>query len=229
PRGAAWERALDSWRALRSDDDAAFDAVVDVDVSALKPQVTWGTNPGMVAPVDGLVPDPSDYDDPSQREAVERALHYMALEPGTPLAEIRIDRVFIGSCTNARIEDLRASADGVAQGRGSRRLARSLRRRHRPDHPETVPEAHRAQRLRRVPVLRLDEGSGVRAAPSRSRGRRRADRRAQLRLRLVARARGVGAGRLRLPRRDRAVVRRHLPHERDQDGSRADRARRCGA
>jgi 3-isopropylmalate/(R)-2-methylmalate dehydratase large subunit len=119
PAGAPWERALEAWRALRSDDDAVFDATVDVDVSALKPQVTWGTNPGMVAPVDGLVPDPSDYDDPSQREAVERALRYMALEPGTPLAEIRVDRVFIGSCTNARIEDLRAAAEVVAGRRVS--------------------------------------------------------------------------------------------------------------
>jgi 3-isopropylmalate/(R)-2-methylmalate dehydratase large subunit len=119
PAGASWERALEAWRALRSDDDAVFDATVDVDVSALKPQVTWGTNPGMVAPVDGLVPDPSDYDDPSQREAVERALRYMALEPGTPLAEIRVDRVFIGSCTNARIEDLRAAAEVVAGRRVS--------------------------------------------------------------------------------------------------------------
>jgi 3-isopropylmalate/(R)-2-methylmalate dehydratase large subunit len=97
PAGAAWERALEGWRALRSDDEAVFDANVDVDVSDLKPQVTWGTNPGMVAPVDGLVPHPSDYDDPSQREAVERALRYMALEPGTPLAEIRLDRVFVGA------------------------------------------------------------------------------------------------------------------------------------
>ncbi len=116
PTGAAWERALDNWHTLHSDPDAVFDLTVDVDVSALRPQVTWGTNPGMVAPVDGVVPDPSDYDDPSQREAVGRALRYMALEPGTRLSEVRIDRVFIGSCTNARIEDLRAAA-AVAAGR----------------------------------------------------------------------------------------------------------------
>jgi 3-isopropylmalate/(R)-2-methylmalate dehydratase large subunit len=96
---------------------------VNVEVSGLRPQVTWGTNPGMVAPVDGVVPDPSDYDDPTQREAVERALHYMALEPGTRLSEVRIDRVFIGSCTNARIEDLRAAAAVVA----GRRVADGVR------------------------------------------------------------------------------------------------------
>jgi 3-isopropylmalate/(R)-2-methylmalate dehydratase large subunit len=116
PRGADWERALDEWRALRTDPDASFDDVVSVDVSALTPQVTWGTNPGMVAPVDGRVPDPTAYDDPAEREAVERALRYMALEPGTPIREIAIDRVFIGSCTNARIEDLRAAA-AVVSGR----------------------------------------------------------------------------------------------------------------
>jgi 3-isopropylmalate/(R)-2-methylmalate dehydratase large subunit len=98
------------WRALRSGPDAEFDRVVEIDVAELTPQVTWGTNPGMVVPVDGRVPDPAEVEDPGDREAVERALHYMALEPGTPIQEIRIDRVFIGSCTNARIEDLRAAA-----------------------------------------------------------------------------------------------------------------------
>src|SRR5438067_3029061 len=121
PQGADWERALDEWRALRTDDGAAYDDTVVVDVDALKPQVTLGTNPGMVAPVDGVVPDPGDFDDPEQRAAVERALHYMDLAPGTPPVEVRIDKVFIGSCTNARIEDLRAAASvragrHVAQG-----------------------------------------------------------------------------------------------------------------
>ena len=123
PSGAAWEQALDRWRALATDDGATYDAEVEVDVSQLLPQVTWGTNPGMVAPVDGVVPDPSDYDDPTERAAVERALTYMALQPGTPIGEIRIDRVFIGSCTNARIEDLRAAAEVVA----GRRVADGVR------------------------------------------------------------------------------------------------------
>jgi 3-isopropylmalate/(R)-2-methylmalate dehydratase large subunit len=113
PHGVAWERALEAWRGLRSDDDARFDREVEIDVAALVPQVTWGTNPGMVAPIDGRVPDPSSYDDPAEREAVERALRYMDLEPGTPLVEIPVDRVFIGSCTNSRIEDLRAAATVV--------------------------------------------------------------------------------------------------------------------
>jgi 3-isopropylmalate/(R)-2-methylmalate dehydratase large subunit len=114
PTGAEWERALDRWRALPSDADATYDRVVELDVRELAPQVSWGTNPGMVVPVDGVVPDPSDFDDPVERKTVERALVYMALEPGTPIREIEVDRVFIGSCTNARIEDLREAASVVA-------------------------------------------------------------------------------------------------------------------
>jgi 3-isopropylmalate/(R)-2-methylmalate dehydratase large subunit len=102
--------AASDWSDLHSDEGAAYDAVRTIDVSALKPQVTWGTNPGMVAPIDGVVPDPAEYRDAHAREAVARALRYMDLVPGTPLQEIRIDKVFIGSCTNARIEDLRAAA-----------------------------------------------------------------------------------------------------------------------
>jgi 3-isopropylmalate/(R)-2-methylmalate dehydratase large subunit len=116
PRGAAWEEALDRWRALSSDPGAVYDAVVEVDVARLKPQVTWGTNPGMVSAIDDVVPDPADYEDADQREAIERALRYMDLAPGTPLVDVRIDKVFIGSCTNARIEDLRAAAR-VVDGR----------------------------------------------------------------------------------------------------------------
>jgi len=114
PAGADWERALERWRSLRTDGDASYDGVATVDLSQLKPQVTWGTNPGMVAAVDGVVPDPADYEDADERDAVERALRYMDLTPGTPLIEVRIDKVFIGSCTNARIEDLRTAAQVVA-------------------------------------------------------------------------------------------------------------------
>ncbi len=116
PRGKAWEQALDEWRRLPSDPDAVFDREVEVDAGSLAPQVTWGTNPAMVAPVDGAVPDPAELADPADRAAAERALAYMALEPGTPIAEIGVDRVFVGSCTNARIEDLRLVA-AIVDGR----------------------------------------------------------------------------------------------------------------
>ena len=125
PKGAEWERALDRWRALPSDPDATYDRVVDIDVGDLAPQVSWGTNPGMVVPVDGVVPDPADFADPEERKAAERALVYMALDPGTAIQDIEVDRVFIGSCTNARIEDLREAAKVVA-GKQVHRNVRAL-------------------------------------------------------------------------------------------------------
>jgi len=116
PKGADWDAAVEYWRQLPTDSDAVFDRELEIDVSEIRPQVTWGTNPGMVVPLDGVVPDPDDFDDADARAAAERALAYMALEPGTPIQEIAVDRVFIGSCTNSRIEDLRAAA-AVVQGR----------------------------------------------------------------------------------------------------------------
>jgi 3-isopropylmalate/(R)-2-methylmalate dehydratase large subunit len=116
PAGELWDRAVESWRGLHSDADAQFDAVVEIDAAAIKPQVTWGTSPEMVVPVDAAVPDPEREGDPVRRESMKRALHYMDLKPGTPITEIRVDRVFIGSCTNGRIEDLRAAAE-VVKGR----------------------------------------------------------------------------------------------------------------
>jgi 3-isopropylmalate/(R)-2-methylmalate dehydratase large subunit len=114
PRGADWERALDDWRSLASEPGAVYDTHVVVDVGDLVPQVTWGTNPGMVVPVTGTVPDPAGYDEADDRRAAERALAYMDLRPGQRIEDIPIDRVFIGSCTNARVEDLRAAAAVVA-------------------------------------------------------------------------------------------------------------------
>ena len=184
PTGAAWEQALDDWRTLVSDPDATYDSEFTIDVAELAPQVTWGTNPEMVVPVTGRVPDPAGFADPDRRAAAERALTYMGLEPGTAMQDISVDRVFIGSCTNARIEDLRAAAAvvagkqvhpgvralgraGVGDGQADRRGGRA-----RPDLPR--------RRLRVAPRGVLDV---PRHEPRRARGRRalRLDLQPQLR------------------------------------------------
>ncbi|HEY9522946.1 MAG TPA: 3-isopropylmalate dehydratase large subunit [Thermopolyspora sp.] len=123
PAGAAWDEAVAYWSSLRTDDDAVFDTVVEIDASALTPFVTWGTNPGQGAPLSGVVPSPEDFADGSARAAAERALHYMDLTAGTPLREIKVDTVFVGSCTNGRLEDLRAAAEVL---RGRRVTTRTL-------------------------------------------------------------------------------------------------------
>ncbi|NDA80364.1 MAG: 3-isopropylmalate dehydratase large subunit [Actinobacteria bacterium] len=116
PEGAEWHRAVEYWSALFSDNDAHFDAQVDLDANTLSPFVTWGTNPGQGAPLDSLIPAPSDFADEASRNAAERALEYMDLAPKTPLKSVKIDTVFLGSCTNGRIEDLRAAAE-IMKGR----------------------------------------------------------------------------------------------------------------
>jgi 3-isopropylmalate/(R)-2-methylmalate dehydratase large subunit len=118
PKGVHWEAALDDWRSLPTDESATFDVEVTIDGSALRPHVSWGTNPGQTVTIDDVVPEPVD-------EAAERALAYMALTPGTPIREIRPDTVFIGSCTNSRISDLREAA-GILRGRTVREGLRAL-------------------------------------------------------------------------------------------------------
>jgi 3-isopropylmalate/(R)-2-methylmalate dehydratase large subunit len=110
PKGALWDQAVAAWRNLHTDAGAKYDAVVELRAETIAPQVTWGTSPGMVTGVDGTVPDPSTMRDDKLRQATERAIEYMALKPGMPIREIKIDKVFIGSCTNSRIEDLRLAA-----------------------------------------------------------------------------------------------------------------------
>jgi 3-isopropylmalate/(R)-2-methylmalate dehydratase large subunit len=116
PTGADWDAAVEAWSQLRTDDDATFDAEVVLDAAELTPFVTWGTNPGQGAPLGAAVPDPEHLGDDNEKAAAERALDYMGLTAGTPLREIAVDTVFVGSCTNGRIEDLRAVAE-VLKGR----------------------------------------------------------------------------------------------------------------
>lgn len=123
PKGEHWDKAVAFWKTLHSDADAKFDRVVEVDGSAIKPQVSWGTSPEMVAPIDANVPDPASFSDPAKRRGAERALEYMGLQAGQAITSIQLDRVFIGSCTNSRIEDLRAAA-AVVKGK---KVAASLK------------------------------------------------------------------------------------------------------
>ncbi|HEX4600851.1 MAG TPA: 3-isopropylmalate dehydratase large subunit [Gemmatimonadales bacterium] len=141
PQGAAWERAVMRWRALATDPGARYDRQVIVDATAVAPQVTWGTNPGMVTPVTGRVPDPTAFATDAERQAVARALEYMGLRPGTPLEGLPIERVFVGSCTNARIEDLRSAARAV-RGQG-RRVAPGVRALVVPGSQQVKAEAER--------------------------------------------------------------------------------------
>ena len=335
PTGATWDEAVAAWSELQSDDGAVYDRVVHIDAATLEPTVTWGTTPAQSVAVTGRVPDPDSFEDAAERESAVRALAYMGLEPGTAIEDIKLDTVFIGSCTNGRIEDLRAAAavlagrrvhDGMRvlvvpgsaqvkvqaesegldaifterrrrmaqsrscsmclgmnpdilqpgercestsnrnfegrQGRGGRthlvspamaaaaavegqfvdvrrvavpagarmkpfhredrsaHPARSIRCRHRSDHPQAIPQAHREDRLRRVPVQRLaSRPVGSRAARFRPQpGGVCAGHRdgcgTKLRVRLLAGARGMGAGRPRHPRDHRRVLRGHLQGQR---------------
>jgi len=122
PQGDAFDAAVDSWKQLSTDPDARFDRLVEIDARTIEPMVSWGTNPGMVVPVTARVPAPASLENSGDREAAERALDYMALEPDTPMQEIEIDRVFLGSCTNSRIEDLRTASEVVKGRRVSGRV-----------------------------------------------------------------------------------------------------------
>jgi 3-isopropylmalate/(R)-2-methylmalate dehydratase large subunit len=135
PEGEEFERLAERWRSYVSDDDAGFDAELVIDASELVPFITWGTNPAQVVALSGVVPSPDEFDDPDERDATQRSLAYMGLTPGTPVRDIPVDVVFIGSCTNSRIEDLRAAAK-VARGRSVAVGVRAL----------VVPGSHRVKR-----------------------------------------------------------------------------------
>ena len=134
PQGEAWDDAVAYWRTLPTDEGATFDKEVVLDAAAITPHVTWGTNPAQVAPITGHVPDPDAMPDPGDREAANRALAYMGLQAGTPMREISVDTVFLGSCTNSRIEDFRAAA-AVLEGRTVHKGLRAL----------AVPGSHRVK------------------------------------------------------------------------------------
>jgi 3-isopropylmalate/(R)-2-methylmalate dehydratase large subunit len=134
PKGAAWEEAMAVWSTLSTDPGATFDKEVTLDAGSLAPFVTWGTNPAQVTRIDGAVPDPASFDDDGEQEAANRALDYMGLIGGTPMRDITVDTVFIGSCTNGRIEDLRAAAD-VLRGKRIHAGLRAL----------VVPGSHRVK------------------------------------------------------------------------------------
>ncbi|HEX7223819.1 MAG TPA: 3-isopropylmalate dehydratase large subunit [Candidatus Limnocylindrales bacterium] len=139
PRGAAWDAALEDWRRLPTDDGATFDKSITIDADALEPMVTYGTNPGMGIPITSRVPSPDDQADPSQRRALERALEYMDLQPGQPIIGQKVDVVFIGSCTNGRISDLRLAAEALK----GRRIADGVRLMVTPGSDEVKREAER--------------------------------------------------------------------------------------
>ena len=126
PAGAQWDAAVAHWRTLHSDEGAQFDRVVEIDAASIVPQVSWGTSPEMVVGIDGTTPDPARETDPVRREGIERALRYIGLAPNTPMTAVEIDKVFIGSCTNSRIEDLRAAARVVEGKRIASRIRQAL-------------------------------------------------------------------------------------------------------